>query len=120
MVDSTPRAPGRAGVVGWYGVLVALRRRGINHLATAGAGGRRPYNQRVPEALQIGGPGDPLAGVWATVQAAAGETPAYAVGGPVRDLLRGDPHRDADVAVEGDAVAVARRVATAIPGARLT
>jgi tRNA nucleotidyltransferase (CCA-adding enzyme) len=74
----------------------------------------------VPEALQIGGPGDPLAGVWATVQAAAAETPAYAVGGPVRDLLRGDPHRDADVAVEGDAVAVARRVATAIAGARLT
>ncbi len=74
----------------------------------------------MPEALQIGGPGDPLAGVWATVQTAAGETPAYAVGGPVRDLLRGDPHRDADVAVEGDAVAVARRVATAIDGARLT
>jgi tRNA nucleotidyltransferase (CCA-adding enzyme) len=74
----------------------------------------------VPEAVQIGGPGDPLAGVWTTVQTAAGETPAYAVGGPVRDLYRGDPHRDADVAVEGDAVAVARRVATAISGARLT
>ena len=31
----------------------------------------------------------------------------YAVGGPVRDLLRGAPSRDADIAVEGDAVALA-------------
>ena len=82
--------------------------------------GRARTIRACPKRFRSGGPGDPLAGVWATVQTAAGETPAYAVGGPVRDLLRGDPHRDADVAVEGDAVAVARRLATAIDGARLT
>jgi tRNA nucleotidyltransferase (CCA-adding enzyme) len=74
----------------------------------------------VTEPLMLGGPGDPLADVWTAVRSACGTTPAFAVGGPVRDLLRGLPHRDADVAVEGDAVAVARRLTASIDGARLT
>jgi len=39
---------------------------------------------------------------------AAGETPAYLVGGAVRDLLLGRGRSDADVVVEGDAAAIAR------------
>jgi tRNA nucleotidyltransferase (CCA-adding enzyme) len=37
----------------------------------------------------------------------------------VRDLLRGDPSRDADIAIEGDAVAVARRLADVLGGGRV-
>jgi tRNA nucleotidyltransferase (CCA-adding enzyme) len=50
---------------------------------------------------------------------AAESAAAYAVGGPVRDLLRGDPSRDADIAIEGDAVAVARRLADVLGGGRV-
>jgi tRNA nucleotidyltransferase (CCA-adding enzyme) len=48
------------------------------------------------------------------VAEAAGETPVYLVGGAVRDLLRGvDPEeiRNLDLAVEGDAIELARMVA---------
>jgi tRNA nucleotidyltransferase (CCA-adding enzyme) len=41
---------------------------------------------------------------------AAGETPLYLVGGAVRDLLLGRGRSDVDVAVEGDALALARRL----------
>jgi tRNA nucleotidyltransferase (CCA-adding enzyme) len=68
----------------------------------------------------MGGPGDPLAAVWEAARAAADGAPMYAVGGPVRDLLRGAPSRDADVAVEGDAVALAGRLGAALGGARVT
>jgi tRNA nucleotidyltransferase (CCA-adding enzyme) len=68
----------------------------------------------------MGGPGDPLAAVWEAARAAAGGAPVYAVGGPVRDLLRGAPSRDADLAVEGDAVGLAGRLAAALGGARVT
>jgi tRNA nucleotidyltransferase (CCA-adding enzyme) len=44
---------------------------------------------------------------------AAGETPLYLVGGAVRDLLLGRDLGDVDVAVEGDAIALARRLAEA-------
>jgi tRNA nucleotidyltransferase (CCA-adding enzyme) len=74
----------------------------------------------VSDPLPIGGPDDPLAAVWEGARIAAGDVAAYAVGGPVRDLLRGDPSRDADIAVEGDAVAVARRLAEVLGGGRLT
>ncbi len=74
----------------------------------------------MPEPIRIGGPGDPLAPVWNAARTAAGGTAAYAVGGPVRDLLRGEPSRDADIAVEGDAVAVARRLADALGDGRVT
>jgi tRNA nucleotidyltransferase (CCA-adding enzyme) len=74
----------------------------------------------VTEPLRIGGPGDPLAAVWEAALAAAGGVPVYAVGGPVRDLLRGVPARDADLAVEGDAAAFAHRLAQALGGARVT
>lgn len=40
----------------------------------------------------------------------------WLVGGPVRDLLRGDAHVDVDVAVEGDGPAFARRLAEARMG----
>jgi tRNA nucleotidyltransferase (CCA-adding enzyme) len=44
------------------------------------------------------------------VREAAAEVPAYLVGGSVRDLLLGRERSDIDVAVEGDVVAVARRM----------
>jgi tRNA nucleotidyltransferase (CCA-adding enzyme) len=69
--------------------------------------------------LAIGGPDDPLAAVWEGARTAADGAAAYAVGGPVRDLLRGVPSRDADIAVEGDAVAVARRLADVLGGGRV-
>jgi len=68
----------------------------------------------------MGGPGDPLAAVWEAARATADGAPVYAVGGPVRDLLRGAPSRDADLAVEGDAVGLAGRLAAALGGARVT
>jgi len=51
---------------------------------------------------------------------------AFLVGGPVRDMLRGSPSRDLDIAVEGDAESVARELATRtgfelrVPGPFLT
>lgn len=69
--------------------------------------------------LQIGGPDDPLAPVWEGARTAARAAAAYAVGGPVRDLLRGEPSRDADIAVDGDAVGVARRLAKVLGGGRV-
>jgi tRNA nucleotidyltransferase (CCA-adding enzyme) len=48
-------------------------------------------------------------GLGPVVEAAAG-TPTYLVGGAVRDLLLGRERTDLDVAVEGDAAAVARRL----------
>jgi tRNA nucleotidyltransferase (CCA-adding enzyme) len=42
--------------------------------------------------------------------------PAYLVGGLVRDLLLGRPHRDLDVVVEGDGLAFAARLAAAVGG----
>jgi tRNA nucleotidyltransferase (CCA-adding enzyme) len=74
----------------------------------------------VSDAFEIGGPGDPLAAVWEAARVAAGATPVYAVGGPVRDLLRGAPSRDADLAVEGDAIALAAPLADALGGGRVT
>ena len=44
-------------------------------------------------------------------------TPAYAVGGCVRDWCLGRPGRDLDIAVEGDGIALARAWAAAWPGA---
>ncbi|HKH13244.1 MAG TPA: hypothetical protein VKA47_01170 [Solirubrobacterales bacterium] len=41
---------------------------------------------------------------------AAGETPVYLVGGAVRDLLLGRERTDLDIAVEGDAAALGRRL----------
>jgi tRNA nucleotidyltransferase (CCA-adding enzyme) len=40
----------------------------------------------------------------------------YLVGGTVRDILLGEPNFDVDVAVEGDAIALARSVAEALGG----
>jgi tRNA nucleotidyltransferase (CCA-adding enzyme) len=74
----------------------------------------------VPAPLQIGGPGDPLAAVWQAAAEAAAGARVFAVGGPVRDLLRGAPSRDADIAVQGDAIALAGRLADALGGARVT
>jgi tRNA nucleotidyltransferase (CCA-adding enzyme) len=46
------------------------------------------------------------------VEIAAGRSErAYLVGGSVRDLLLGRPHVDLDIAIEGDAIAVARELA---------
>jgi tRNA nucleotidyltransferase (CCA-adding enzyme) len=40
----------------------------------------------------------------------------YLVGGTVRDILLGEPNFDVDIAVEGDAIALARTVADALGG----
>jgi tRNA nucleotidyltransferase (CCA-adding enzyme) len=40
----------------------------------------------------------------------------YLVGGTVRDILLGEPNFDVDVAVEGDAIELARRLAEALDG----
>ncbi|HUS69199.1 MAG TPA: CBS domain-containing protein [Anaerolineae bacterium] len=40
----------------------------------------------------------------------------YVVGGFVRDLLLGKPHLDLDIVVEGDAIALARRLSEAVGG----
>src|SRR5262249_43128295 len=45
-----------------------------------------------------------------------GKIRVFLVGGAVRDLLAGLPVRDLDLAVEGDAVELARRVARALAG----
>jgi tRNA nucleotidyltransferase (CCA-adding enzyme) len=74
----------------------------------------------VHEPLQLGGPGDPLAGVWRAAREAAAGAPVYAVGGPVRDLLRGVPGRDADIAIDGDAAELARRLAEVLGATRVT
>jgi len=50
------------------------------------------------------------------VGALAGETPAYLVGGAVRDLLLGRSNLDVDLVVEGDAIALARALAEACGG----
>ena len=52
--------------------------------------------------------------------AAAYGTPAYLVGGPVRDALLGTPLSDLDFAVVGHAPALAQRVAARLPGSRVT
>jgi tRNA nucleotidyltransferase (CCA-adding enzyme) len=44
------------------------------------------------------------------VRAAAGDMPVYLVGGAVRDLLLGRERTDLDLAVEGDAAALGRRL----------
>jgi len=67
-------------------------------------------------ALLLGALAAPVrAAVEAIVRAGEGRG-VYAVGGTVRDLLLGRAIIDVDLAVEGDAVAVARR---ALPGVRL-
>jgi tRNA nucleotidyltransferase (CCA-adding enzyme) len=56
----------------------------------------------------------------AALDAASG-VPLYLVGGAIRDLLRGDAgFTDIDLAAEGDAAAVAERLAARLGGARVT
>ena len=57
-----------------------------------------------------------VAGLGELLPALEGLAPAYLVGGAVRDLLRGADHVDLDVAVEGDALAVARTLAERLGG----
>jgi tRNA nucleotidyltransferase (CCA-adding enzyme) len=56
-------------------------------------------------------------GLEGILPALAGLEPTFLVGGAVRDLLRGEPAVDLDVAVEGDAAAVARALADRLDGA---
>ena len=57
-----------------------------------------------------------LPGMDVLLPALHGLAPAYLVGGAVRDLLRGERAVDLDVAVEGDATALAREVAARTGG----
>ncbi|MGH2537647.1 MAG: CBS domain-containing protein, partial [Candidatus Promineifilaceae bacterium] len=63
------------------------------------------------------------AGLWALVQAISGaaaelDLPVYFVGGLVRDLLLGRPPGDIDIVVEGDALALVRRLQRRFGGGR--
>ena len=68
------------------------------------------------QALRLLGPG--AAALLRRVGRCAGEAGARAflVGGPVRDLLLGRESRDLDVVVEGDAIALARRLRRELGG----
>ena len=57
-----------------------------------------------------------LPGMAELLPALRGLPPAYLVGGAVRDMLRGAESVDLDIAVEGDAVAVARTLAERLGG----
>ena len=57
-----------------------------------------------------------LPGLAALLPALDGLPPAYLVGGAVRDMLRGADSVDIDIAVEGDAPAVARALAERLGG----
>lgn len=57
-----------------------------------------------------------LEGADRLLPALQGLPPSFLVGGAVRDLLRGAGNVDLDVAIEGDAVAVARELATRLEG----
>ncbi len=57
-----------------------------------------------------------LPGMPELVPALEGMAPAYLVGGAVRDMLRGSESVDIDLAVEGDALAVAQAVAERLGG----
>jgi len=69
-----------------------------------------PALDDIPDAQELAARVDALPGV-AELRAALGGTPAYLVGGALRDVLRGASGADVDVdiAVEGDAIALARR-----------
>lgn len=56
-------------------------------------------------------------GMERVIPALEGLRPAYLVGGAVRDLLRGSPAVDLDIAIEGDARAAARTLAERLGGA---
>jgi tRNA nucleotidyltransferase (CCA-adding enzyme) len=58
-----------------------------------------------------------LPGMDRVLPALEGLPPAFLVGGAVRDLLRGAPGVDLDIAVEGDARSVARALAHRLSGA---
>jgi tRNA nucleotidyltransferase (CCA-adding enzyme) len=57
-----------------------------------------------------------LRGMERLLPALEGLPPAYLVGGAVRDLLRGEPGVDLDLAIEGDARAAARELAARLGG----
>jgi len=60
---------------------------------------------------------DRLQPVFEAIAAASeGVDGVYLVGGTVRDILLGEPSFDVDIAVEGDAIALARQVAQALGG----
>jgi tRNA nucleotidyltransferase (CCA-adding enzyme) len=96
-------------------VLVRDGRRIVGAVAPA-AGRLRPGPSLLPR-LERGAPDD-VRTLLARIGRAAGEVgaQAFAVGGFVRDLLQGRPAGELDVAVEGDALAVARRLATELGG----
>ncbi|HEY8465508.1 MAG TPA: hypothetical protein VIL04_01760 [Solirubrobacterales bacterium] len=69
-----------------------------------------PAHDDIPDAQELAARVDALPGV-SRLRAALGDTPAYLVGGALRDVLRGlsGADVDVDIAVEGDAIALARR-----------
>ncbi|MEB3330735.1 MAG: CBS domain-containing protein, partial [Candidatus Sericytochromatia bacterium] len=57
--------------------------------------------------------------VFNTVSTVAAGRPVYLVGGAVRDLLLDRPNLDADLVIEGDAIAFGEAVRDALPGSTL-
>jgi tRNA nucleotidyltransferase (CCA-adding enzyme) len=110
--DETPPLAAVAGVITRSAVLAALGAR------TPGA--REPGVAAAPVApadlaerlRALAGLGD----LWRAVETCAGEERVYLVGGAVRDLLLGEPSFDIDLAVEGDGVAFAERLAERLGG----
>lgn len=74
-----------------------------------------PAAVEIPDARELAARVDALPGI-AEVRAALAGEPAYLVGGALRDVLRGlsGADVDVDVAVEGDAIALARRAGTLV------
>lgn len=73
-------------------------------------------NGGVVDERELAGRVRALPGMEAVLRALEGAEPCFLVGGAVRDLLLGREPLDVDIAVEGDAAAVAERLAEALAG----
>ena len=92
----------------------APRRRGDEERRAAGArrGGRGRRPSRPSRSPTSSAALERLAPVFDAVAAASDTVDGvYLVGGTVRDILLGEPSFDVDIAVEGDAIALARSIA---------
>ncbi len=111
--DDAPPLAAVVGVVTRGAVLQTLRAREARPAAGAAAAPPPAPPGDIAERLRRL-PG--LERLWTAIEAASGEDRPYLVGGAVRDLLLGEPSFDVDLAVEGDGVAFAERLAGLLGG----